>query len=258
MSNKVHKNNLRDERIGATNRNRNGSIMTVVEYKNAMDIAVAFDNDYTTHSTWNAFKRGEVKNVYDRTVYGVGFIGDGPYKSHEGGKLTKQYNAWNAMMNRAYSSKFHQKHTTYKNCSISGEWHNFQAFANWFDANYYEIDEEVMHLDKDILLTGNKCYGPDFCVFVPQRINKLFIKLEKSNNSRPIGVYYNDTVKAYYASINKNGKYIRKTFSTEEGASRFYKETKEAYIRDVAEEYKNKIPNKLYIAMLNYKVCIDD
>ncbi|MCB5367030.1 hypothetical protein LIP24_10335 [Collinsella aerofaciens] len=253
-----HKNCLKEERIGATNRNRFGSLMSVVAYNNATDIEVLFDNGYRTHTTWNAFKRGEVKNVYDRTVYGVGYLGEGPYSSTEKGKRTKQYNAWSAMLNRAYSAKVHKKNTTYQECFVVEEWHNFQTFAKWFDDNYYEIDGDIMNLDKDILLKGNKCYGPNFCVFVPQQINKLFVKADKHRGSQPIGVYYHKTLNVYYASINVNGNYVRKSFSTEDAAFQFYKKTKEAHIQEVAEKYKGRIPDRLYKAMLTYRVDKND
>ena len=35
--------------------------------------------------------------------------------------------------------------------------------------------EEVMNLDKDILIKGNKLYSPNTCCFVPKRLNILFV-----------------------------------------------------------------------------------
>ena len=43
-----------------------------------------------------------------------------------------------------------------------------------------------------------------------------------------------------------------------EEAFRAYKQFKEDYIKQVADEYKDKIPQKLYDAMYNYKVDITD
>lgn len=34
---------------------------------------------------------------------------------------------------------------------------------------------EGWHLDKDILLKGNKVYSPETCAFVPAKINSLLI-----------------------------------------------------------------------------------
>ena len=45
---------------------------------------------------------------------------------------------------------------------------------------------------------------------------------------------------------------------TIEGAFNAYKEAKEKEIKRVADEYKDKIPQKLYEAMYKYKVEITD
>ena len=47
-------------------------------------------------------------------------------------------------------------------------------------------------------------------------------------------------------------------FDTPEEAFQTYKEFKENYIKQVADEYKDKIPEKLYEAMINYKIEITD
>lgn len=61
---------------------------------------------------------------------------------------------------RCYDVKYSKKHPTYKDCTVCEEWHNFQTFAKWFDENYYEIENTIMDLDKDILKNGNKIYCP--------------------------------------------------------------------------------------------------
>jgi hypothetical protein len=70
------------------------------------------------------------------------------------------------------------KHITYQDVFVCEEWHNFQVFAKWFYENYYKILGEIMNLDKDIIKKGNKIYGPEYCAFVPQTINKLLVKTE--------------------------------------------------------------------------------
>jgi hypothetical protein len=58
----------------------------------------------------------------------------------------------------------------------------------------------------------------------------------------------------------KNSKDIHiGTFDTPENAFyKGYKPFKENYIKEVADEYKDKIPTKLYDAMYKYEVEIDD
>lgn len=109
--------------------------------------------------------------VYDKSAYGVGYIGEGAYKISFKRVFYPHYIYWRTMMKRCYSDHFHTQFPTYKDCSVVKDWHNFQNFAKWYDENYYEIGEEMMHLDKDILVKGNKVYSPETCVFVPQSIN---------------------------------------------------------------------------------------
>lgn len=60
-----------------------------------------------------------------------------------------------------------------------------------------------------------------------------------------------------YANGNKKQKFLGH-FTTSKEAFYAYKTFKEQYIKEVAEEYKNKIPQKLYEAMYRYEVEIDD
>lgn len=60
--------------------------------------------------------------------------------------------------------------------------------------------------------------------------------------------------------IEYNNAHI-KTFSrykTKEEAFLVYKQAKEKYIKQVADEYKDKIPKRLYDAMYKYEVEITD
>ena len=82
------------------------------------------------------------------------------------------------MLERCYSQKTQEKHTTYKECSVSEEWYNFQNFAEWMDKNYNYETMQKWHLDKDILFKGNKIYSPERCAFVPQEINVLFLPVK--------------------------------------------------------------------------------
>jgi hypothetical protein len=253
---------LRDRnRIGAIGKNSHGSTMEVVKYNNSHDITVRFiEKGNYRHTNWISFRDGKVKNVYDKSVYGAGFLGEGKYKPKVNGKASYQYEVWNPMLKRCCSEKFKEKYTTYKDCAIAEEWLNFQNFAKWYDENYYNVDGERMNLDKDILVKGNKLYSPETCVFVPIRINNLFLKRDKVRGDLPIGVIRVKNTEKYDANcINSKGKIIHlKRHNTPEDAFRVYKEFKEQVIKEVAEEYKDKIPTKLYNALLNYQVEITD
>lgn len=178
----------------------------------------------------------------------------------ENKKETKCYKVWHSMLARCYDMKYHEKRPSYINCEICKEWHNFQNFAEWFYDNYYEIEGETMSLDKDILFKRNKIYSPKTCVFVPKKINSLFVKSNKNRGSLPIGVSYHKRDGVFTShSANGNGKNIHLgNYNSLQDAFESYRKYKEKIIKQVANEYKDLIPYKLYKAMYRYKVEIDD
>ena len=251
----------KDGRLGETRVNNNGEEMRIVRYGGVNDIDVQFVKDGTIieHKQYGHFKAGSISNPFSPTIYGVGCIGVGKFKSRdENGKHTKCYKVWQSMLQRCYDPKFQEKHPTYKGCTVCPEWHNFQVFAKWYYSHYYELENEKIALDKDILKKGNKVYSPDTCVFVPQFINNLFIKSNKVRGELPIGV--SKMRNKFVALLSKgNEKQIHLgTFTTPELAFLAYKEHKEQYIKQIAEEYKDKIPYRLYEALMNYEVDIND
>lgn len=246
-------------RIGEINYNKFGSKMEIIEYRKANDIDIYFEEyNYTKeHAQYDQFKKGKVKCPYEPRIYGVGFVGEGKYNPSENGKNTKCYSRWSHMLERCYDPKYIQKRPTYKECQVCEDWYNFQVFAKWYYENYYEIEGEQMALDKDILCKGNKIYSPDTCTFVPQRINNLFIKSDSKRGDLPIGVCRHKNT--YIAQMNIEGKMIYLgCYSTIEEAFNVYKMEKERYIKQVANEYKDKISNRLYEVMINYEVNEND
>lgn len=250
------------ERLGETKLNSYGSKMCIDEYRTSQDITVRFiESGYTTDTTYRVFSIGSVKCPYDRSVFGVGYLGEGIYKAVENGIATEQYKVWNAMMQRCYSMKFQENHPTYIGCTVDERWHNYQVFAKWYDENFYKVGNHRTHLDKDILVKGNKVYSPETCVFVPQFINGLFIKRNASRGDFPVGVRRGNKNPTKFEALvqdNKGGRLFLGTFNTPEEAFFKYKECKENVIRTVADEFKDKIPLNLYNALIKYTVEIDD
>ncbi len=209
------------------------------------------------HVQYNQFIKGTIACPYECRTYRVGYHGEGKYDTSINGKNTKYYDMWNKMLQRCYDPKYIEKYPTYEGCYVHESWHNFQTFSEWYHENYYKIEGQRMELDKDILIKGNKIYSADTCVFVPQNINKLFVKRNNDRGESPIGMTYKN--KKYKVCCNVNGKSKHLGYyDTKEGAFQVYKNFKEKYIKEVANEYKDKIPEKLYNAMITYEVEIDD
>lgn len=207
---------------------------------------------------WRERARQYTENDGELIIYFVNF-----YNAGEVGFLRyieKHGITWSSMINRCYNEKYYKKYTTYIRCYTHDAWHNFQNFAKWFDENYYAVNDEEMHLDKDILIKGNTIYSPETCVFVPQNINQLFLKSDKTRGEYPIGVNFRkDNGKFQARCCNNNGTREHLGFYDDPYiAFLVYKKYKENLIKQVADKYKNYIPDKLYQAMYNYVVEITD
>ena len=244
------------ERVGETKYNNQGELMTIIEYNGRDDITVEFQ---TTHKTkkchYHAFKVGYVHDDFYPSVDGVGYIGGASTKD-ESGNRKRSYNIWVSMIHRCYNDKFLSSHPYYQGCSVHTNWHCYANFEKWYDDNYYEVDGEETQLDKDILVKGNKLYSQETCVFVPARINSLFINRRKLRGRYPIGVTYDRYLQKFTSQVS--GMNHMRCCDTPEEAFELYKIDKEQFIKDVADEYKEKIPQKLYDAMYKYEIEITD
>ena len=253
------------DRIGEERINNFGSKMIIKEYRKHKDIDVYFSEyDWTfKHTTYGNFKKGLIKCPYEPRYYGKGYLGEGKYKTTENGKITDEYDIWHSMLRRCYNPKIHERNPTYKDCLIEEYLFNFQHMAEWINKNYYEVPGEQMCLDKDILCKGNKVYSRETCIFVPQRINKLFTKRDNSRGDNPIGVDQLPLGNYQVRCWNGFGKRIwLGTYTTKQQAFQVYKNYKEKVIKEVIDSYEGIIPephySKLKEAMYNYKVEIDD
>ena len=256
-----------DYEISKNKESLGGYEMKIIEYNNAKDIVIEFQDEYRTkiHTRYDCFKKGNIKNPYHKVICGIGYIGEGKYKTSDNKKHAKAYDVWIAMINRCYDPYYLNKYPTYIDCYVCDEWHCFQNFAEWFYKNYYEVENETMHMDKDIICKGNKIYSPKTCIFVPNNINVLFCKRNKSRGKYPIGVSWDKEKRKFHSQCstfnrkeNKRKKKHIGRYDTINEAFLAYKEFKEKHIKQVADEYKDLIPQKLYEAMYEYEVEIND
>lgn len=243
-------------RIGERNFNKFGSEMVIEKYINAHTVYVKFtENENLVRTNYGHFKRGSVTSPYEKRQCGVGYLGEGEYKTRDKNGHTKEYRAWKSMFQRCYSSAYHKRYPTYIGCAVDPLWHSFQTFAQWYDENYYVIEGQKMHLDKDILKKGNKVYSPETCIIVPNNINSLFVKANATRGDLPIGVSWHNQAKKFQVQLKNTTK---KLYDTPYEAFQAYKESKEILIKQIANGYKNQIPVSLYEAMVSYVVEIND
>lgn len=229
--------------------------MKIIKCIDGTNIVVKFQDEfgYEKLTTYSNFKKGQVRNLYDKTVMDMAYLGVGKYiTKDQNNKNSREYMCWKHMIERCYVEKHSDKHKSYFGiCSICKEWLNFQNFAQWYEENKYDVDERL-HLDKDILIPGNKLYSPNTCLLVPQRINMLFLN-KPNNRGLPNGIIkYENGYLAKYC-----GREIG-IYPTIDEAYSAYALTKKKEIVNVANEYRDIIPGKLYEALLNYEVKIEN
>ena len=241
--------------IGKIFHTNSGGDCVVIEYKGWEHVTVEFldENKAQVTTQMTNIRRGCVSNPYKKGRFGLGYMGEGDFKSSNGKKTSLVYYTWSGMMERGYCDKLKNKYPTYKDCTVCEEWHNFQVFAKWYTE--HECFGLGYELDKDILVKGNKIYSPETCCLVPNKINLLFNTCEKRRGLYPLGVGYNKGKKAFCASVRDNGKLIDLgTYRTPEEASEVYKIAKESLVRSMALEWEGKIEDKVFDILMFWTV----
>lgn len=155
------------------------------------------------------------------------------------------------MIERCYKRRNNNK--SYEKCWVIDKWRYLSGYKEWFDENY--VDGFV--LDKDILVPGNKMYGPSTCLFVPREINELFISTGNDNTGLPRGVSFVKRLNKYCAQVSMKGastKYVG-LYDTIEEARQAYVDAKTKHVERVAYKYFSNgiMPKNTYQAIINHK-----
>jgi len=224
----------------------------VIEYKNCHKIIVEHQDEfkYTRSVAAKELRNRAIKNPFRKSVCGVGYLGVGEHKATVKGKRTKAYTAWSSMLSRVHPTKTIEHYRTYENCSVEKDWYNFQNFADWFyqQPNW---DKKGFQLDKDLIIIGNKHYGPKTCSLLPSQINSLLIDSKNIRGDLPMGV--SKLGEKYQAHV-KQKNYLKHigTYSTVEEARVCYIEAKKQQIKRTAEKYKDVIDSRVYHNLINW------
>lgn len=176
-------------------------------------------------------KRGKPKTKR-RLVCGVGLVDvDYPVKD------CPIHAVWDRMLRRCFDEKERLKNPSYLSSKAAEDWLLFSNFKEWAINRY----KPGLDLDKDILVEGNKDYGPETCSFVPRRINSLLTDRKMDRGDLPLGVNYmhktkvmiNERSKPYVARVNTgNGRKFLGHFATPEEAHKAWQIGKAKVIED--------------------------
>ena len=194
----------------------------------------------------------------EKLVRGIGVKGN-KYPSSISREHVKEYKLWESMLDRC-TDKWKIKSPTYAGVTCSENFKSYSFFYEWCQeqVGFGNIDSKGIfwHLDKDILVKGNKVYSEDNCVFIPQRINNLLLKVDKARGKDLLGVFYREDKGKFMCSCSPKG-YLG-LFNNSQEAFVAYKNYKEALIKSVANEYKDRLDQRVYQALINYTVEITD
>ena len=249
--------------VGKILKSKNSGGFKIVKYNNSRNVDIQFTNTgFETTVQLVQVKSGNVKDPYSPSVFGVGILG-AKYPITVNGVKTKEYKLWQSMLERCYSTTYQKKQPTYIGCEVSDNFKSYEYFYEWCRKQIEfsnQGNENQFHLDKDLLIKGNKVYNEFTCVFIPSEINSLLTKCTASRGEYLIGVCWSKTNKAFRAMVSKNkGKQEHLgLFNTELEAFKAYKKAKESLIKEQANKWKSQIDNRAYNALMNYQVEIND
>ena len=245
--------------VGKILKSKNSGDFKIVKYNNSRNVEIQFINTgYETSAQLEHIKNGNVKDPYVASVHGVGIAG-AKYPITINGRNTKEYNLWNNMLKRCYSDGSKKQRPTYKGCKVSNNFLRYEYFYEWCHIQV-GFNNKDWQLDKDLLVKGNKVYSESTCVFIPSEINSVLTKSTASRGEYLIGVYWSKTHKAFAAQVSKSkGKqeYLG-LFKTELEAFNAYKQAKESFVKEQANNWKSEIDPRAYNALMNYRVEITD
>lgn len=240
--------------VGQVRSTNEGGSFTVIEFHSAINVIIRHNDKHGHIAKVSAsqVRSGNIRNPYYPTLHGVAYMGAGEHKAKIKGKHVQTYSVWAGTVERCYCLVRLAKRPSYVGCYISDDFLCYQNFAEWYTAHEcYGLGYE---LDKDLLIKGNKIYSAETCTLIPKEIN-LAIRVERIKDSNlPIGVMKNK-VGGFTSSIKVGTtKEHLGTYKTPEEASAAYVLTKEAYVKELALEWKDKIEPRAFEALMNWTV----
>ena len=235
----------------------------VLKYTNSLNILIEFvETGFRKICQTKEIKTGSILDKSLPSVFNVGVLGDKyatKYKLPNGRyRNFKEYETWSGFLERCYSERCQIKHPTYRGCTVSENFKSYTYFYEWCNKQV-GFEHQEWNLDKDILVKGNKVYSEDTCCFVPPEINSLFTKADRIRGKYPIGVCEDKQAGNFKVRISVEGKqkHVGRYYCEKE-AFYAYKVAKEQYIKEVANKWKGQIDVRVYEALINWEVNIDD
>ena len=188
-----------------------------------------------------------------KLVRGVG-INDRKYSTRRDGKACMEYNLWSNMLTRCYNATSLRIRPFYEQVTVSDNFKMYSYFYEWCNTQI-GFGNHGWCLDKDLLSTSgvSKQYHEDLCVFIPEEINGFLVRPTVPRTGLPMGVTFFEGRNRYRASCRyKNKSAHLGEFDTAEQAHARYLEFKVSIAKDLANQYKDQLDPRAYLALINY------
>ena len=269
----VRPDNKFTSRVGHKFTTKSGWNGEVIEWKDAFNVKVKWQDGSESYTAWGHIVAGSIKPLFQPSVEGIGYIGEGRFIPHsykhlpEGKEYAPHeiYGYWIRMLTRCYNENEQKKKGTrsYVGCEVAEEWHNFQNFAEWCVANQYcgKLDRKgkLWHLDKDILTEDNRVYRPECCTFVPNVVNSFFSTTEIGNTGY-LGVNYikpaTKGAKEGYIARCGDSEGVRQYlgyYGTPLEAYLAYRTAKITAAQELADKWEWKVDDRVIAALRNFE-----
>lgn len=240
-------------KVGGLYTNLQGYTFEVIEKEGHRRVRVKFHTNipYEVWCYGSNILKGAVHYPFGPTVAGVGILGlfEADIKSY-------QYTSWVGMLKRVYNSKTERAKINYSGCSVVENWHWLEEFHGWASGQKYKPGWQ---LDKDLLVKGNRVYGPETSIYVPREINTFLTDRANERGPYPAGVTIRSDTGRFQASCSNNGSpgYLG-VYDTPEEAFSVYKKEKERLAKQLASYWEGIVDSKVIDALLRYTVDISD
>lgn len=249
MSNSKHK----KLEVGDVVINKHGEKAKVILYKRSDDISIKFLDDYGHEKSVSAasIRQMVFKNPYRKSVFGVGYLGEGEFNSGTRKNHTTEYDLWKSMLSRCYDPRVLNEQPTYRDCTVHESWHNFQVFAKWVTSQkHYGMGYA---LDKDLLVLGNKVYSEKTCCLIPAELNALMLTPNNLNRKHLPGVSFSKKWGKFASRVSIEGKRVSLGYyDTDVEAHEVYMKARINYVKNKAEDFKNMVDRSVYESLISW------
>ena len=209
-------------------------VMRIASHK---DITVRFQDalSYTTSVSSSTLRSGHIKNPYQASVWGIGYMGVGEHTTTTS-KLA--YDRWKKMLETSVKGGKY---------SVCPAWLNFQKFAAWLYSQENYRDKNV--LDKSVLNPNSREYNPESCTLLPRAVHSTVLVEDNMD------ILLNPDTERYELYFYVSGaRRMFGSYLSRQQAQAFYPIEKKKLVCAAARHYKSRLTHEAYNALMRWEL----